>query len=250
MGITHTKVSTIADGSTTEHVRPSDWNADHTLTRPVTFPVGSSSTAPIIIQAGTLMTVAAAGAMEADATCIYYAAKSSGRSVIPAVQIITQTTAFTGSTAITAVPIFDASTGLGGAVTVGPNESYLFKTCFLISARSALSHTISFGFSGTATVTRQAWHAIAHSVNAVNGSTLPSAALQVHGTGVNPVITATTHPFAQAQIWGKVVIGTSGTLIPSITRSAGTVALVVAADSFFCIWPIGTDAVTRVGHWS
>ena len=30
--VKHTKVSTIADGANTDLVRPSDWNADHTLT--------------------------------------------------------------------------------------------------------------------------------------------------------------------------------------------------------------------------
>jgi hypothetical protein len=250
MPVTHTKVSTVADGSTTEHVRPSDWNANHTLTAPVTFPVGSSSTAPIVIQSGTLLTVASSGAVEADVNCLYYTANSSGRGVIPAVQFITQTTALAGSTVLTAIPMFDASTGLGGAVNVGPSQAYLFKTDFLITGRSSSSHTINFGFSGTATITRQSWHSIAHSQNAVNGSTLPTAALQVHSTGVNPIILATTHPFCQAHITGKVVVGTSGTLIPSITRTAGTVALVTAADSYFYIWPIGSDAVNRTGHWS
>src|SRR3990167_5605560 len=31
MAITHTKVSAITDGSDTDLVRPSDWNADHTI---------------------------------------------------------------------------------------------------------------------------------------------------------------------------------------------------------------------------
>jgi hypothetical protein len=247
MPIVHAKNSTVADGSTTDHVRPSDWNANHTLTAPVTFPVGSSSTAPIVIQSGTLLTVASSGAVEADVDCLYYSAQSSARQVVITEQIITQTSAITGATALTALKIFDASTGLNGAVTVGPSKTYMFETYFTITGRSTTSNTHAFGFGGTAAVDRQAWVSITGSIAA---SSTPAATLIARGSATNIINTANTLAVLNARITGKVVIGTSGTLIPSITRSAGTVNLVTAPDSYFRIWPVGSTAFNRVGHWS
>jgi hypothetical protein len=248
MPVTHTKVSTIADGSTTEHVRPSDWNADHTLSRPVTFPVGSSSTAPIVIQSGTLLTVASSGAVEADVNCLYYTAQSSARQVVRAEQIIFNTSAYTGTTAGTAQKMFDASTGLAGALTVGPSISYMFETAFTITGRSTLTHVISYGFAGTAAIDRQTWTCIQGGAAA---SSVPSAASIVRCTVNNsPINVTNTSSNCTAFIQGRLTIGTSGTIIPQITRSASVVALVIAPDSYFRAWPIGSTAINRVGHWS
>jgi hypothetical protein len=208
MPVTHTKVSTIADGSTTEHVRPSDWNANHTIS---------------------------------DST------NASTEPYIRTEQVITQTSARTGSTVLTALPIFDGSTGLNGAVTVGPSKTYMFETYFTITGRSTTSNTHAFGFGGTAAVDRQAWVSITGSIAA---SSTPGATLIARGSATNIVNTANTLAVLNARITGKVVIGTSGTLIPSITRSAGTVNLVTAPDSYFRIWPIGSGDIRFIGPWS
>ncbi len=249
MPITHTKVSTVADGSTTEHIRPTDWNADHALTAPVTFPVGSSSTAPIVIQSGTLLTVASSGAVEADGICLYYAARTSARQVVPTEQVITQTSPFTGTTLLTITKLFDASTGLNGAVTVGPSRTYMFECNFNLTASSTISHTKSFGFGGTAVIDRQGWTAITKIAAA---SSVPTAPVVAYCTaaGSNTIHAASTLATCQSYITGKVVISTSGTVIPGIVRSAGTAALLVSADSYFRIWPLGSTSFTRVGHWS
>jgi hypothetical protein len=248
MPITHTKVSTIADGSTAEHIRPSDWNASHTLTAPVTFPVGSSSTAPIVIQSGTLLTVASSGAMEADVNCLYYTAQSSARQVVCAEQFIFNSSAYTGTTAGTAQKMFDASTGLAGALTVGPSVSYMFESAFSISGRSTLTHTVSYGFGGTAAVDRLTFTSI---ISNAAASSVPAATFMARCAANNSNICVTnTSSTLTAFIQGRVTVGTSGTIIPQITRSASVVALVIQPDAYFRIWPIGSTAVTRVGHWS
>jgi hypothetical protein len=248
MPITHTKVSTVADGSTTEHIRPSDWNANHTIAGTVVLSSGVASSAPLVMPAGTLLTTPSAGAIESDGTCFYATAVSSGRQVLTAQQVITNTSAFTGTTLLTITKLFDASTGLNGAVTVGPSQTYMFETAFHITGGSTSSHTSSFGWGGTAAVDRQAWTAIASSAAAT--STAPVVANIVRANAQNILHTASTLQTFHAFIQGQVVIGTSGTLIPGIVRSAGTVALVVSAGAYFRIWPLGSTAVNRVGHWS
>jgi hypothetical protein len=281
MGITHTKVSTVADGSTTDHIRPTDWNADHAFSSNValsgsTLSGGVLSSVSIVastfagnVAAGTTITnpnlkgtstlpiatmtsnallgTAVAGGLEYDGDVFYGSVGSSARGVIPTEQIITQTTAFTGTTAATAQKMFDASTGLNGAVTVGPSETYLFETNFTITGASTASKTHSFGFGGTAAVDRQMWLSLAQQVALTS---IPSAPVITRATQTNIIHAAGTQSAVCATIRGKLVIGTSGTLIPQITRSAGTVALVTAVDSYFRIWPIGSSGVNRVGHWS
>lgn len=46
MGIKHAKVSAVSDGGDTSITRPSDWNAEHTITEGVVIPVNTNPTPP------------------------------------------------------------------------------------------------------------------------------------------------------------------------------------------------------------
>jgi hypothetical protein len=218
------------------------------LARVVTLSSGTATVTPLRMTAGTLNTTSTVGALEYDGTAFYGSVATSARGIIPTEQIITQTSAYTGTTAGTAQKMFDASTGLAGAVTVGPSVCYMFETAFTITGRSTLTHIISYGFGGTAAIDRQTWTCFA---NTGAASSVPGVASMVRCTVNNSPINLTNTSstmvvFAQ----GKLTIGTSGTIIPQITRSASVVALTIAPDSYFRIWPIGTTSFTRVGHWS
>lgn len=218
------------------------------LARVITLSSGTATVTPLRFTPGTLNTTSTQGAIEYDGTCFYATAVTSGRQIITADQVITQTTAFTGSTALTVQKLFDASTGLNGAVTVGPSMTYLFESAFHITSKSTTSNTHTFQLGGTAAVDRTAWTAFTVNIAATS---VPTAPLMTRAAvTANIINAATTVAQMSAFIQGKVTIGTSGTLIPSITRSAGTVAMINAADSYFRIWPIGSTSVTRVGHWS
>lgn len=247
MGIKHVFTSTVADEGDATQIEPSDWNADHTIDGTVTLSSGVASSAPLVLPVGTLLSTSTVGAVEFDGISFYMTAQTSARQVVVTDQVITQTSAFTGTTAITAQKLFDASTGLNGAVTVGPNRTYLFETHFNLTGLSTLSHSVSFGFGGTAVIGSQAWTAMSKRAAA---STTPTAPLMTFATAATPIAAASTIATCQGYIQGKLIITTSGTLIPQITRSAGTVAYTVAADSWFRIWPIGDNAVKTVGHWS
>jgi hypothetical protein len=218
------------------------------LARVITLSSGTATVTPLTMTAGTLNTTSTAGALEYDGTAFYGTVQTSARGVIPVEQIITQTSAYTGTTAGTVQKMFDASTGLAGALTVGPSVTYLFETAFTITGRSTLTHVVSYGFGGTAAIDRQTWTCLA---NTGGASSVPGTPTMVRCTVNNSPINLTNTSstmvvFAQ----GKLTIGTSGTIIPQITRSASVVALVIAPDSYFRIWPIGSTSFNRVGHWS
>jgi hypothetical protein len=162
--------------------------------------------------------------------------------------IITQTSAYTGTTAGTAQKMFDASTGLNGALNVGPSLTYMFETAFTITGRSTLTHVISYGFGGTAAIDRQGWTCFA---NTGGASSVPGTPTMVRCSVNNsPINLTNTSSTMVVYAQGKLTIGTSGTIIPQITRSASVVALVIAPDAYFSIRPIGTTSFTIFGPWS
>jgi hypothetical protein len=162
--------------------------------------------------------------------------------------IITQTSAYTGTTAGAAQKMFDASTGSAGALTVGPSITYLFETAFTITGRSTLTHVVSYGFGGTAAIDRQTWTCLA---NTGAASSVPGVASMVRCTVNNsPINLTNTSSTMVVFAKGKLTIGTSGTIIPQITRSASVVALTIAPDAYFRIWPLGSTSFTVFGPWS
>jgi hypothetical protein len=162
--------------------------------------------------------------------------------------IITQTSAYVGTTAGTAQKMFDASTGSAGALNVGPSMTYLFETAFTITGRSTLTHVVSYGFGGTAAIDRQGWTCFANTGGASSVPGTPTMVrCSVNNSPINLTNTSSTMVvFAK----GKLTIGTSGTIIPQITRSASVVALTIAPDAYFAIRPIGSTSFTVFGPWS
>jgi hypothetical protein len=162
--------------------------------------------------------------------------------------IIMQSSAYTGTTAGTAQKMFDASTGLNGALNVGPSVSYLFETAFTITGRSTLTHIISYGFGGTAAIDRQTWTCLA---NTGGASSVPGIPTMVRCTVNNsPINLTNTSSTMVVYAQGRLTIGTSGTIIPQITRTASVVNLVIAPDAYFRIWPIGSTSFTIFGPWT
>lgn len=247
MGIKHVFQSTIADGSTTSHVRPSNWNADHTIDGPVTLSAGTTSGAPLVFVSGANLASPSSGATEYDGTCFYLTAAASARQVVRTEQLITQTSNYTGSTGTAAQKIFDASTGLDGALTVGVG-TYMFEAMVGVEGRSTTSNQHAFRFGGTAVVTRSVMTAL--TVSAAASTVVTAPTFNRNSSASLSLNAANTLASLTSKIEGTLVVGTSGTLIPQISRSAGTVAYVTAADSYLRIWPIAAGGVNRIGHWS
>ena len=209
------------------------------------FAAGSASagSAPKLTS-GTLMTTAEAGAVEYDGKAHYTSHSASERGVSPSVQLITLTSAYTLTSQTALQKLFNVPTN--GAVTVAGNTTYMFDLAISLTAMSATSGTYSFGWLGTAVYTRVKWWALAN-----KGAATPVAALQTMSTNTaaTAVVAATTTATGQATIRGKLVIGTGGTIIPAIGLSVAAAA-VVGVDSYFRIWPVGSNTVQSVGNWS
>jgi hypothetical protein len=198
-----------------------------------------------VFTSGTLLTTAEAGAHEYDGAVHYLTHAASERGVVQNPQLITLTTAFTTAGGTTALQkLFNSPTN--GAITVAANTTYMFECFYSLSAMSATSGTHSFGFGGTATFTRVFYLAISD-----KGATGIAAALHTLGTGTAAVAmsAANTTTTGKCHVRGKLVIGATGTIIPSFATSIAA-ASIVANDSFFCIWPVGSNTVQSVGNWS
>jgi hypothetical protein len=244
VGIVHTKVSTVADGSTTEHVRPADWNADHTITGTVLLSSGTATNTPLQFVAGTLNTTSTAGAMEFDGTCFYATPVTSARAVVHTAHMVSQTTTRTLTTSTDPQYMFNQSTN--GALTVS-NGTYFFEAGGALTPLSTNSHTVGWGFAGTATRSKEAWWAAAAQGQSLN--TAP-AFLSYNTAASTAMITATTNLAFVFRIEGKVVIGASGTLIPSIHIPSANTTATTLTDGYFSIWPVGSTVFGTVGSWS
>ena len=81
-----------------------------------------------------------------------------------------------------------------------------------------------------------------------NAAIITSVYTAVTGGVVGSTTTNTTTT-GFGKITGKLVIGTGGTIIPSIALSVAA-ACVVGVDSYFRIWAAGTNTVQSIGNWS
>lgn len=164
-------------------------------------------------------------------------------------QFITLTSAYTLTSQTAAQKLFNSSTN--GALTILANTSYFFECGFSLSSLSGTSGRYGFAFGGTATIT-QFWNAIAMkgtslTVPPSSGSNLTDLTWNTAAnTGISEGNTST---LGTAFIKGKVICTTAGTLIPQVSLGVAAAAI-VAAGSYFRIWPIGSNTVTTSGPWS
>jgi hypothetical protein len=158
-------------------------------------------------------------------------------------QFITLTSAYTLTSQTAAQKLFNSPTN--GAVTL-PVGAYFFDCMFTLSALSATSGGFGFAFAGTATIAGQLWQT--EGSKAVLATT--AAAQNTVNTAANTaIVTATTATVGWAHAWGKVRISVAGTLIPQISQFTAAAA-VVGVDSYFRIWPVGSNTIQSAGAWT
>jgi len=205
----------------------------------------SSGAEIFILTSAALLTSAVAGVGEVDANGIrYWTHSTSERGVIDSEQFISLTGAYTLTSQTAAQKLFNSSTN--GALTVSSSKSYYFECVFSLTSLSSTSGSFGFAFGGTATFTSQAWQSIANKAALAT----PTAGLMTFNTAANVTLaTANTTTTGQARITGIVRINTGGTLIPQISLGVASAAI-VGVNSYFRIWPVGSNTVTNVGSWS
>lgn len=168
---------------------------------------------------------------------------------VDAEQFVALTTTYTLATGTALQKLFNATTN--GALTVAASTSYFFECEFDLS--STPSGAISFGFGGTATLTSLKYTAV--SEKGATNLTTPTTPAFVAGTAAAAQIlvattTAGTGVFT-SRIRGIVRINATGTLVPEVAVDVSTTtAAVVGTNSFFRVWPVGSNTAVDVGNWS
>lgn len=218
--------------------------AGGTIVAPLTLPAGTATAAPLTLASGTLLTTAAAGAVEYDGTAFYLTGQASSRQVVDAEQLITLTSTYTLTSQTAVQKMFNSTAN--GALTVEGSTAYFFECFFSLSSMSASSGAFGFALGGTATLTAQLWQTEG---NKATLATAASAQNTVNTAANTAIVSATTGTAGWAKIWGKVRVNAAGTLIPQVSLGVAAAA-VVGVDSYFRIWPAGAAAVTNVGNWS
>lgn len=208
---------------------------------------GTATVSPLKYTSGTNLTAAVAGSTEYDGVVFYAAAVASERGVRCDQQFITtQGGTFTLVSQTAAQAMFNSPAN--GAITVGGTRTYEFMCFYDLSSMSATSGSFGFALGGTATYTYLSW------VSNANKAALATAAssqmtVNKNSAANTALATATTNTVGWAQINGILRVNAGGTIIPQVSLGIAAAA-VVGQDSFFMLWPLGTNTVTSVGNWS
>lgn len=157
---------------------------------------------------------------------------------------------FTGTNVNTAQPVFNATAN--GAFNAIAATSYFFEAVYYITrAAGTTSHTLSTLFGGTASITSIAY--MAHSTS-TTGNVL-GALSRIYGTAASALVVTAASIIATENITitlkGIVRINAAGTFIPQIQYSAAPGGVpTFLANSYFRLYPIGSNVVTSIGNWT
>lgn len=217
----------------------------------ILFAAGGTGTAPIVFTSGTNLTTAVAGAVEFDGKAYYATAAASSRQVIGTEQITALSADNSAPTNVnTAQNVFPTGQAV---LTVQATTTYEFEAEYQIDTTGATSNSLGilFALAGGASLT-----SIAYKASATNGTAAgtPSAPAVSRFTAAT-VSTVTAAVAAATQrtvtLRGIMRVNAAGTIAPQFQYSAAPgAAPVVRANSFFRLWPIGSNTVTQVGNWA
>ena len=154
-------------------------------------------------------------------------------------------TAYTLVSQITLQKIFNATAN--GAVSVSASTSYFFECSFSLSAMSSLAGNFGFGFLGTATFTSVSYTALSNKSATLS---IPSMT-EIVGSSIitaTPLVSSSVVTTGLTKISGIIRINAEGTLIPSVSLSIASPA-VVGLNSYFRLVKIATNTQTNIGQW-
>lgn len=232
---------------------PSDRAVLRDASNILTLPAGTATVPPLDFTAGTNLTTASAGAMEYDGTVGYFTPIGTQRGVLPGMQFYRRNTTLAGANATGAQNV------LGVGCTLSASTVYCFELSFTIAKTAGTtSHTLAYGFGGTATINNAIVNVIRVGVN----GTFPFVPVTVQNYGSQSnnttAVTTVTGAITSANfveialVKGTVSINAGGTFIPQYSLSAAPGgAYTTQIGSYMLIYPIGTaGANTSVGTWA
>lgn len=214
---------------------------------------GTTTIAPIKFQSGTNLTTPEAGVLEYDGTVHYSTHAASERGVLVSEQWIRLSSTYTLTSQTGAQKLFNASSN--GAVTVAGSTTYEFECEFNLTSMSSTSGSFGFAIGGTATLTSTKWWSFAQKVRALGTpcSAADGFSLLMNATSANTDLlgsgNGTTATTGSAIVTGIICVNAGGTIIPQVSLTVAAAA-VVGINSFFKLWPIGTNTQTTQGNWS
>lgn len=219
-----------------------------TLTSNLTLAANSTSLQPLKFQSGSLNTTAAAGVVEYDGNTFYASSAASTRGVLPTEQwvVLTGTNTLTSQTAVQ--PIFDGGGGpTNGSVTL-PIGTYQFECVYALTAMSATSGSFGFALGGAATFT---YSYDATASKAGTAAATSQAGFKLFSSAASTaLVTNSTGTVGSAVIKGIIRVTVAGTIIPQVSLTVASAAI-VSANSYFKVSPLGNvSTVATVGNWA
>ena len=196
----------------------------------------------------TLSNPAAAGQIEYTSPIFAGTPIGTQRGIVPTQQYYRLDSAVVGSNVATAQSLY------GVGVTLSASTVYEFEmTLALTKTAGVTSHTIGFGFGGTATINNIFYEFSSHfSTTTTSFNTAASSGFisTVSNTTVSPA-TSTAAVFYYGLFKGTVSINAGGTFIPQYTLSAAPGgAYSTAIGSYIRINPLSASGTaTNVGTW-
>jgi hypothetical protein len=139
------------------------------------------------------------------------------------------------------------NTPANGTFNARAATTYFFECYFDLSAMTATSGSIGFGFAGTATITSLKFDTIGNKAALVTAAAPQCTA---GNTATNTtVVTANVNTVGWVKVNGVIRINAAGTLIPSFSLGVAAAA-VVGINSYFKIYQIGINTITNTGFFS
>jgi hypothetical protein len=209
----------------------------------------------LVLTSDTLSSPAAAGQIEYTSPIFAATPIGTQRGIVPTQQYYRLNADLAGANVATAQSIFNVG------CTLSASTVYEFEALYgLIKSAGTTSHTLGFGFGGTATVNNILYEASGGIIlGATASGTLLSGASGLIGSIANSItstvvftaITTAAISFSHI-VRGTVSINAGGTFIPQYTCSAAPGgAYTTVAGSFIRINPLSASgAATNVGTWA
>jgi len=198
------------------------------------------------------LTTAVAGTLEWDSKVPYFTPLGTQRGVVPGMQYYLLNSLVAGSNATGNQSVFGLSTG----VTLSSSTIYRYEFFYVFAKSSGTTiHTMSIGFTGTATNNWFAGDALYNGTQ--NGfNTADSGAYYSIGTSPTPfpVTNSQGNAAQQMSIWGhgSISVNAGGTFLPVYALSAAPGgAYSTYPGSYFLVYPVGTSGSNiSVGTWA
>lgn len=220
-------------------------DASFTLGKTLVAGSATAGTWPLI-QSGTVLTTAEAGALEYDGNVLYFSPAASSRGLVPA-HYYARIDAARNLVDDTSTQTLFPSTE--DVLTVVAGGTYRFR---LVARLTKGANNVSMAYITTlATATLTSINAVAISGAAASGTAVAANINNIDVATTITVVAASTGANIRLQIEGEFEVGTGGTLSPTVAFSGATGSTpTVNVGTFFECWRVGANPITAIGPFA